>query len=172
MTIRNPSLVLLQILLLPLLTAHVSTCNRSCGSNTLQYHFGFSSGCNISLSCNNSNIFISEFPVLFIVTENIMITVEATCNHPFQNLHQLYNPNYAPTFRNTILLESCSTPISPCILPPRSSRPNAFPISAPIPPVIRILLNGMNIVFMIVNTMAKKQIQKAQEQKLIDCKKS
>ena len=118
MTIRNPNLVLLQILLLPLLTAHVSTSNHSCGSNTLQYHFGFSSGCNISLSCNNSNIFISEFPVLFIVTENIMITVEATCNHPFQNLHQLYNPNYAPTFRNTILLENCSTPISPCILPP------------------------------------------------------
>lgn len=172
MTIRNPSLVLLQILLLPF--TH-SPCIYLQPLVRLQHSsipFGFSSGCNISLSCNNSNIFISEFPVLFIVTENIMITVEATCNHPFQNLHQLYNPNCAPTFRNTILLENCSTPISPCILPPRSSRPNAFPIAAPIPPVIRILLNGMNIVFMIVNTMAKKQIQKAQEQKLINCKKS
>nr|POF22439.1 wall-associated receptor kinase-like 14 [Quercus suber] len=117
---KVPILILLPILLFPLLLtsqASIHYCNRTCGSKTLQYPFGFSPGCDISLSCTNSAIYIGEFPVQTIDSENIMITIAAQCNRSIQTLRQLYSPNYAPTFRNAILLQKCSAPISPCVIP-------------------------------------------------------
>ncbi|KAE8100579.1 hypothetical protein FH972_018465 [Carpinus fangiana] len=119
MTTEYPILVFLALIgVLPLLVAaRAQSCNRSCGSKTLPHPFGFSSACGIRLTCTNSAIFISEFPVQFVNPDTVTLTITAKCNRSFQTLSSLFTHNYAPTSRNAILLQNCSEDMPPCTLP-------------------------------------------------------
>ncbi|XP_007017425.2 PREDICTED: wall-associated receptor kinase-like 14 isoform X1 [Theobroma cacao] len=114
---KEPVVLFLAIFLLSLITAQASKCNRSCGDQTVPYPFGFSAGCQIPLNCSSSSQkLIAGFPILTINADRIKISIEATCNRPLQALHRLYGPNYAPTSRNAILLQNCTSP-APCMIP-------------------------------------------------------
>ncbi|XP_021283756.1 wall-associated receptor kinase-like 14 [Herrania umbratica] len=114
---KEPVVLFLAIFLLSLITAQASKCNRSCGGQTVPYPFGFSAGCQIPLNCSSSSQkLVAGFPILTINADRIKISIEATCNRPLRALHRLYGPNYAPTSRNAILLQNCSSP-APCMIP-------------------------------------------------------
>ncbi|OMO74964.1 hypothetical protein COLO4_26397 [Corchorus olitorius] len=113
---KDPVLLFLAIVLLSSVTAQASNCNRSCGGKHVPFPFGFSSGCQIPLNCSNSQQFLAGFPIISIADDRIKISIDATCDRPIQDLHHLYGANYAPTYRNAILLQNCSAP-APCMIP-------------------------------------------------------
>lgn len=122
MTGENPILVFLAVIvvLLVVTAVHASTtasCNRSCGSKTLPYPFGFSPSCDIRLNCTNGTAVVGEFPVQSVSSETVTLTITAKCNRSVQTLSKLFSKNYAPTSRNAILLQNCSEPMPPCTLP-------------------------------------------------------
>ncbi|KAK1395703.1 Wall-associated receptor kinase-like 14 [Heracleum sosnowskyi] len=98
---------------------HASTkCQRSCGSTKhLPFPFGFSSSCEIQLSCINDTVFVGEFPVQKITSDKILVNIPAKCGRPMKTLKQFFNPNYAPTRDNGILLQNCTTPVRGCLIP-------------------------------------------------------
>ncbi|KAJ7966686.1 Wall-associated receptor kinase [Quillaja saponaria] len=95
------------------------TCGKKQSAKHYPYPFGFSSGCQIRLNCTpNHQIFIGDFPVKSIDSDSITISIQAQCNRPLlHSLRQLFAYNYAPTSRNAILLQNCTAPVSPCIIP-------------------------------------------------------
>ncbi|KAJ7958084.1 wall-associated receptor kinase-like 14 [Quillaja saponaria] len=98
-------------------------CYQTCGLNQAAKHFpypfGFSSGCPIRLNCTQKNeILIGEFPVQSVNPNSITISIKAQCNRPLlHSLDRLFGPNYAPTSRNAILLQNCTSPVSNCTIP-------------------------------------------------------
>ncbi|XVE69969.1 hypothetical protein DITRI_Ditri10aG0033700 [Diplodiscus trichospermus] len=117
MILKEPIVLFIAIVLRLSITAQSSKCNRSCGEKLVPYPFGFSADCQIPLNCSSNSLqHIAGFPIININTDRIKISVEATCNRPLRALHRLYGPNYAPTSRNAILLQNCSSP-APCMIP-------------------------------------------------------
>lgn len=97
-------------------------CNQSCGTGRSAKHvnfpFGFSSHCEIQLSCfNNSEIRIGEFRVLNLTTYSIIIDLPANCSRPVASIESLFSKNYAPTWTNGFLLQGCKAPLSGCLVP-------------------------------------------------------
>ncbi|XVE94788.1 hypothetical protein REPUB_Repub02eG0039500 [Reevesia pubescens] len=116
MILKEPIFLFIAIFLLSIIRAQSSKCNRSCGEKLVPYPFGFSSDCQIPLNCSSDTELIAGFPILTINSDHIKISIETACNRPLQALHRLYGPNYAPTSRNAILLQNCSSP-TPCMIP-------------------------------------------------------
>lgn len=96
-------------------------CNQSCGNKSVQYPFGFSDGCEIKLSCNRNtgNVTIDNFLVQNWTEDHILISFPARCNRPIQELQGLFGQNYAPTWRNGLLLKNCSSRLNDCVIPSR-----------------------------------------------------
>ncbi|XP_075498659.1 wall-associated receptor kinase-like 14 [Primulina tabacum] len=96
-------------------------CNQSCDDKSVQYPFGFSDGCKIKLSCNRNtgNITIDNFFVQNWTADHILISFPASCNRPIQELQGLFSQNYAPTWRNGLLLKNCSSRLKDCVIPSR-----------------------------------------------------
>ncbi|XP_059637345.1 wall-associated receptor kinase-like 14 [Cornus florida] len=120
--LQSMIMVLLAILFAPLTTGHTpAKCSRSCGGISTKHlpsPFGFSSGCLFRLNCTENNtMVVQNFPVQLVTSETILINLPATCGRPIAALGGLFGPTYAPTSRNGILLENCSTPIKPCMIP-------------------------------------------------------
>ena len=113
-----PLFILIPVFLLPLIRGQVNPrrCDQTCVSNdTFPYPFGFSSGCGIPLNCTaDGGIFIGEFPVQYVTSDNIMIGVGDQCTRPFDRVRQLFSHKYAPTSRNTIFMKDCNETIIPC----------------------------------------------------------
>lgn len=111
------SLLILFLVNLPVIRIEATKCNISCGDHLLQYPFGFSPGCQIPLNCSaDGQILLGDFPVQSVNADTIKIFIQATCHRSLLALHRLYGPNYAPTSRNAILLQNCSSP-APCLIP-------------------------------------------------------
>ncbi|KAK4859661.1 hypothetical protein QYF36_009460 [Acer negundo] len=120
MSLLLPILFLLTILIFPIITVHASTgyCNRSCGSNNVNYPFGFSAGCQIHLKCStNGQMLIGEFPIQSVNSNNMKTIIEPKCNRSVKTLLQLYGENFAPTARNAILLYDCDSSPKTCKIP-------------------------------------------------------
>lgn len=120
MTLKLPLLLFVGILnVFSILSVDASaTCDRSCGSNLVPFPFGFSNGCHISLNCSSKgDVFIGEFPVQTIDTDNIKLIIQPTCIRSIQTLHELFSHNYAPTSRNAILLSDCNSTVTTCKIP-------------------------------------------------------
>ncbi|XP_059670724.1 wall-associated receptor kinase-like 14 [Cornus florida] len=96
-------------------------CNASCGISSakhLPFPFGFSAGCPFRLNCTSTgDILIHDFPVQKVTPDVILINLPAKCDRPITALHHLFGQNYAPTSCNGILLQNCSLPIKPCLIP-------------------------------------------------------
>ncbi|WOH02910.1 hypothetical protein DCAR_0522300 [Daucus carota subsp. sativus] len=112
-------IAVLVLLVSVLAQAHVSTkCQQSCGSaKHVPFPFGFSSGCEIQLSCVNDTVLIGDFPVQKITSDKILVNIPAKCGRPMKTLQQFFNLNYAPTRDNGILLQNCTTPVTGCLIP-------------------------------------------------------
>ncbi|KAK3415764.1 hypothetical protein EUGRSUZ_H01495 [Eucalyptus grandis] len=83
----------------------------------LTYPFGFSPGCPIRLNCTEGgDALIGEFLVQSASPDTVTITIEAMCNRSFGSIDQLYGRNYAPTVKNSVVLDNC-TQINPCNVP-------------------------------------------------------
>ncbi|KAK6128792.1 hypothetical protein DH2020_037428 [Rehmannia glutinosa] len=99
-----------------------TACNQVCGENRVQYPFGFSDGCKIRLSCSGDSgkIGIGDFDVHNVTSDQILISLPAKCNRSIDDLSRLFGANFAPTWRNGILLENCTAPPSnDCVVPSR-----------------------------------------------------
>lgn len=120
---KYPTLILFTIIFnlhQILITAHQHRkCNPTCGKYHLQYPFGFSDGCQIKLnySAATGEANIGNFPIQSVNSESIIINIQRNCNRSLETLSPLFNKQYAPTFRNAILLHNCSSQISSCEIP-------------------------------------------------------
>ncbi|XP_048128199.1 wall-associated receptor kinase-like 14 [Rhodamnia argentea] len=105
-----------------------SLCDRTCGTGEsakrVDYPFGFSSGCEIKLSCtpvnaNESEITIGGFRVLNVTRSSILVSLPAACDRSVWSVSPLFAASYAPTWANGFLLQNCSTPPSggSCLIP-------------------------------------------------------
>ncbi|PKI48653.1 hypothetical protein CRG98_030940 [Punica granatum] len=107
-----------------------ANCSRTCSghdgrpSPSIQYPFGFSPGCPIQLNCTpDGNASIGGFPVLAITSDTITVTIVAQCDRPISIVQRLYGPHFAPTSKNAILLNNCSSRSSvACPLPSAMAR--------------------------------------------------
>ncbi|KAL6499211.1 hypothetical protein OROHE_026239 [Orobanche hederae] len=100
-------------------------CEQFCRENRVQYPFGFSDGCGIKLTCANSSsgVRIGDLDVRNVTSDRILVNLPANCNRPIRDLSQLFGPNFAPTWRNGLLLENCTAPPSnECVVPSRLMR--------------------------------------------------
>lgn len=119
-----PLLFSISVLWLPSFAQNINQthCNRTCGGNLVQYPFGFSEGCKIKLNCssNSSGIFkIGAFDVQNVTSDQILVTIPAKCSRSIEELGQLIKSNFAPTWRNGLVLDSCSAPMNDCVIPNR-----------------------------------------------------
>ncbi|KAL8038443.1 hypothetical protein ABFX02_11G107100 [Erythranthe guttata] len=116
---------LLVITILPLYSFSQSTnssaCNQFCGGKRVQYPFGFTDACRIKLNCSTASekIEISGFDVRNVTSDQILVSLPANCSRPIGELSKLFGPNFAPTWRNGLLLENCNVPINDCVIPRR-----------------------------------------------------
>lgn len=104
------------------LTTNGTSCIRSCGRNLVQYPFGFSDGCEIKLDCfrNDTGIFtIGDFDVQNLTSDQVLVSIPARCDRPIDKLSQLFGSNFAPTWRNELLLENCNESVNDCGIPNR-----------------------------------------------------
>ncbi|KAA8531771.1 hypothetical protein F0562_006512 [Nyssa sinensis] len=95
-------------------------CNRTCGIGkwNLPDPFGFSDGCQIRLNCSErGDVRIGEFSVRNVTTDSILINLPAKCDRPIQDMEQLFQDNYALTWRNSLLLNNCSSSQIDCAIP-------------------------------------------------------
>jgi len=100
-------------------------CETSCGDNKpVQYPFGFSASCPIRLNCSNSEIRIGEFPVLNVTSDSILLDFPPMCNRTIQSILPLFGKNFAPTWRNNLLLHYCTTQQNDCVVPAVRERLN------------------------------------------------
>ncbi|KAG8374253.1 hypothetical protein BUALT_Bualt11G0112100 [Buddleja alternifolia] len=103
----------------------VGECDQFCGKERVPYPFGFSDECTIKLNCssNSGNILIGDFLVQNVTSDQIFISLPQKCNRPIEKLSGLFGPNFAPTWRNDLLLHNCSSPlIDECLIPSRLVR--------------------------------------------------
>lgn len=118
-----PLFLSISILSLPSLALDINStsCNRNCGGKLVQYPFGFSEGCEIKLNCssNSPRIQIGDFDVHNVTSDHILVGIPAKCDRPIGELRQLIGSNFAPTWRNGLLLENCSAPMNDCVVPRR-----------------------------------------------------
>ncbi|KAL0424578.1 UNVERIFIED_CONTAM: Wall-associated receptor kinase-like 14 [Sesamum radiatum] len=118
---------LLSVLALSSLAQNFSSveCYQSCGTTHVSYPFGFSDGCKIKLNCTSRDsgaIMINDFRVENVTSDQILISVPPKCNRPIEELSGLFGTNFAPTWRNGILLENCSARVNDCVIPSRLVR--------------------------------------------------
>lgn len=100
-------------------------CERTCGSGKrkikVDYPFGFSQGCEIRLNCSLSDgkMKIGEFDVHSVTRSNIFVNVTPKCNRPFEEIKSLFGRNFGMTWRNSLLLQNCSTQdgLGGCVIP-------------------------------------------------------
>lgn len=93
--------------------AAVEGCNRSCGSYTAPYPFGFSDGCSIRLNCSNpaiSTYYIGDFAVRNLTQDAIVVDVQPSCSRSVQAASRFFGPNFALSDRTGVLLRNCTPP--------------------------------------------------------------
>ncbi|TKY55767.1 Wall-associated receptor kinase 14 [Spatholobus suberectus] len=95
-------------------------CERTCGEHSLKYPFGFSSDCEVKLNCNNSVVKIGELEVQNVTSDSIFVTLPAKCNRSVSSIRPLFGNNYAPTWNNSFLVQSCKTGLGGCVIPTAS----------------------------------------------------
>ncbi|CAN4092796.1 unnamed protein product [Withania somnifera] len=95
-----------------------SNCSHSCGNKFLPFPFGFSPGCPIQFNCStHGKILLNKFPVQSVTSDTILINLFAKCNRSFSSIHNLISSNYAPTSRNGLLFQNCTSSQSSCLIP-------------------------------------------------------
>lgn len=107
------------LIFIPVESRDSSSCIRLCGASRfpVPYPFGFSDGCKIRLHCSEAGEFkIGEFTVRNFTSEQILLNFPAKCNRPIESIRQLIGQNYAPTWRNILLLQNCTAPIHDCAI--------------------------------------------------------
>ncbi|WOG93147.1 hypothetical protein DCAR_0312428 [Daucus carota subsp. sativus] len=101
--------------------SHNSSCSRVCGAHKstqihVQYPFGFSPGCEIQLACLNSSVKIEQFRVQNVTNDHILVDIPAQCDRNISAIRPLFGRNFAPSSRNSFLLQNCSRPVKECLI--------------------------------------------------------
>ncbi|GLU13651.1 hypothetical protein SLE2022_302750 [Rubroshorea leprosula] len=95
-----------------------TTCGVGYFSMKVQYPFGFSSGDPIQLNCTDT-VRIGDFRVDTVTADGILVYLPAKCNRPILSVYSLFGDNYAPSWRNSMLLQNCNDSGSVCEMKPR-----------------------------------------------------
>ncbi|KAF5738186.1 wall-associated receptor kinase-like 14 [Tripterygium wilfordii] len=104
-----------------LIGAH--NCSNSCGTGTsarsVQYPFGFSSGCPIRLNCSSDTgaVQIGEFFVHNITPNGILVDLPPKCDRPINSIEPLFGLNYAMAWQNSLLFQNCTDSLNGCVIP-------------------------------------------------------
>lgn len=93
-------------------------CNRTCGSRTVKYPFGFSGTCPYILDSNCSEsgaIYLKGFQVLDFTNSSIIIRPWQSGNNKPKcyedaDILSVFRPQFGLTNRNILLLENCTNP--------------------------------------------------------------
>lgn len=92
--------------------------NQSCGNTRVPYPFGFSHDSQIRLTCTNGGeVKINDFTVINFTSDSIRLNFPAVCNRSINSIHQLISKHYALTWRNSLLLQDCTSPLNDCVIP-------------------------------------------------------
>ncbi|KAL2577204.1 hypothetical protein AAZX31_16G129400 [Glycine max] len=98
-----------------------NNCERSCGEHSLQYPFGFSSDCEVKLNCSKENkAEIGELEVQSVTSDGIFVSLPVQCNRSVSFIDPLFRDNFAPTWNNTFLVQSCKPKLDGCVIPTSS----------------------------------------------------
>jgi len=98
-----------------------NNCERSCGEHSLQYPFGFSSDCEVKLNCSKENkVKIGDLEVQSVTSDGIFVSLPVQCNRNVSFLDPLFRHNFAPSWSNTFLVQSCESNLSGCVIPTSS----------------------------------------------------
>ncbi|XP_059640315.1 wall-associated receptor kinase-like 14 [Cornus florida] len=114
--------IILVVATLIISSAKANNCNRTCGfgkgnHNRFPFPFGFSGDCEVLLDCSHGEARIGEFHVRNVTSDSILINLPANCNRSISDIRKLFGRNYALTWRNGLLLQNCSSPLSGCVIP-------------------------------------------------------
>nr|XP_029117228.1 wall-associated receptor kinase-like 14 isoform X2 [Elaeis guineensis] len=95
------------------------SCQRTCGSTTVPFPFGFSQGCQIPLNCTGlpPTIRVGNFQVRNITPDSLLIDIPPVCNRSVRAVESLFGKNYALTRRNGLFLRNCTSSSSGCLVP-------------------------------------------------------
>lgn len=103
-----------------MVTSHFSisvssrSCNRTCGSRTVPYPFGFDHGCQNRLTClSDGNITLEGYPVANITANGVLIRYGLQCKPRNQAL-DVFRRKYALTSQNILVVNNCSAEDSNC----------------------------------------------------------
>ncbi|KAK4488347.1 hypothetical protein RD792_004105 [Penstemon davidsonii] len=79
---------------------------------------------NCSNSSSSSSIIqIDGFSVHNFNADHILINLPPKCDRPIEQLAVLFGENFAPTWRNGLLLKNCTSALNECVIPNRLARP-------------------------------------------------
>ncbi|EHA8590197.1 wall-associated receptor kinase-like 14 [Cocos nucifera] len=95
-------------------------CQRTCGSTTVPFPFGFSNGCHIPLNCTGvpPEIRVGRFQVRNITPDSLLVDVPPDCNRSVRAVESLFGKNYELTRRNGLFLRHCTSPsVAGCLIP-------------------------------------------------------
>ncbi|KAK9136436.1 hypothetical protein Syun_015766 [Stephania yunnanensis] len=118
---KHPLLLFITTTILAIPFTESQSCVSTCPGSSLPqlpYPFGFSDSCPIRLNCTNDTTQIDRYRVHSITSDTILVSLPAKCNRSISEMAPLFGPNYAPTWRNALLLDNCTIPRNDCTVPP------------------------------------------------------
>ncbi|XP_050205212.1 wall-associated receptor kinase-like 14 [Mercurialis annua] len=105
---------------------HGHECKKSCGVGNkmklVPYPFGFSSECEVQLNCSeeSGDIKIGDFQVQNLTSDSVLVYVPANCSRSLDLIRVLFGQNYAPKWKNGLLLQNCSKSLDSCVIPSKN----------------------------------------------------
>ncbi|XP_074275232.1 wall-associated receptor kinase-like 14 [Silene latifolia] len=101
-------------------------CDGACGGVTVNYPFGFGSGCKFQINCTkDGKMEFKGYSIRNITWDAIWISLPTKCNRSVEQLRSLFGENYALTSQNGLVLQNCSTKTTSsngagCVVSPKS----------------------------------------------------
>ncbi|XP_042428078.1 wall-associated receptor kinase-like 14 [Zingiber officinale] len=107
-----PSLLFALLLLAaaaPAIAVESTRCDRTCGSTTVLYPFGFSAGCQIRLNCSASGeVRLGTYFVRNVTASSLIVDVSASCNRSIKDAAVLFSDRLSMAASNALFLRNCT----------------------------------------------------------------
>ncbi|XP_042420922.1 wall-associated receptor kinase-like 14 isoform X2 [Zingiber officinale] len=93
----------------PSIAVESTRCDRTCGSTTVLYPFGFSAGCQILLNCSASGeVRLGTYLVRNVTASSLIVDVSASCNRSIRDAAVLFSDRLSVAASNALFLRNCT----------------------------------------------------------------